>query len=348
MHRPLLLLPGILLAAALGAVAIGLHALEARFFAHPPLEALVLALLLGVLFRQIVGSIPRCLPGQSYCAKQLLELAVFLLGATMDLRQVLAGGPRLLLAVALVVFVSLFGSALLAQRVFALPRKPSLLIAVGNAICGNSAIATVAPLIGAGTAEVAGAIAFTALLGVGLVLLLPSAITLLGLSHNQYGVLVGMSVYAVPQVLAASYPVSEIAGQSATLVKLIRVLFLAPVAVYFALREGLQNTATATGPASGSASKQRLALAQLVPWFIAGFLVLSTLRSIGLIPVAAAAWIKEGSRLLTVLGMAALGLAVDMHALRIAGRRTAGAVLASLLLLLLLSYALIRVLHLGQ
>lgn len=344
MHRPLLLLPGILLAAALGGVAIGLHALEARFFAHPPLEALVLALLLGVLFRQIVGSIPRCLPGQSYCAKQLLELAVLLLGATMDLRQVLAGGPRLLVAVALVVFVSLFGSALLAQRVFALPRKPSLLIAVGNAICGNSAIATVAPLIGAGTAEVAGAIAFTALLGVGLVLLLPSAITLLGLSHNQYGVLVGMSVYAVPQVLAASYPVSEIAGQSATLVKLIRVLFLAPVAVYFALREGLQNTSTSTG----SPGRKRLALAQLVPWFIAGFLVLSTLRSIGLIPVAAAAWIKEGSRLLTVLGMAALGLAVDMHALRIAGRRTAGAVLASLLLLLLLSYALIRVLHLGQ
>ena len=344
MHRPLLLLPGILLAAALGAVAVGLHALEARFFAHPPLEALVLALLLGVLFRQIVGSIPRCLPGQSYCAKQLLELAVLLLGATMDLRQVLAGGPRLLLAVALVVCVSLFGSALLAQRVFALPRKPSLLIAVGNAICGNSAIATVAPLIGASTAEVAGAIAFTALLGVGLVLLLPSAITLLGLSHNQYGVLVGMSVYAVPQVLAASYPVSEIAGQSATLVKLIRVLFLAPVAVYFALREGLQNTSTS----AGSPDRKRLALAQLVPWFIAGFLVLSTLRSIGLIPVAAAAWIKEGSRLLTVLGMAALGLAVDMHALRIAGRRTAGAVLASLLLLLLLSYALIRVLHLGQ
>lgn len=343
MLRPLLLLPGVLLAAALGALAIGLHALQARFLAHPPLESLVLALLLGVGLRQLLGPIPRCLPGQSFCAKQLLEVAVLLLGATMDLRQVLAGGPRLLFAVALAVLVSLVGGVLLARRVFALERKPAVLIAVGNAICGNSAIATVAPLVAASTTEVAGAIAFTALLGVGLVLLLPLSISLLGLSHGQYGVLVGLSVYAVPQVLAASYPVSELAGQSATLVKLIRVLFLAPVAVYFALRQDLRVSADAAKPATG-----RLRLSQLVPWFIAGFLVLSALRSLGLITAGMAAPIKEASRLLTILGMASLGLAVDIHALRAAGRRTAGAVLASLLLLLAVSYALICLLQLGK
>jgi uncharacterized integral membrane protein (TIGR00698 family) len=346
MSRALLLLPGVLLAALIGALATGLHALQGRVFAHPPLESLVLALLLGVVVRRLFGPIPRCLPGQSYCAKQLLEVAVLLLGATMDLRQIVSGGPRLLFAVAAAVLVSLVGGVLLSRRVFALDHKPAVLIVVGNAICGNSAIATVAPLVAASTAEVAGAVAFTALVGVGLVLLLPFSISLLGLSHGQYGVLVGLSVYAVPQVLAASFPVSEAAGQTATLVKLIRVLFLAPVAVYFALRESLRATSDAKKDSHGK--RLRLPIAQLLPWFIVGFLLLSSLRSLGLISPGAAAVIKEVSRCLTILGMAALGLAVDVHALRVAGRRTAGAVLSSLLLLLAVSFGLIRWLHLGQ
>lgn len=340
MSRLNTLLPGLLLSLSLGGLAIALYAVEARYLAHPPLESLVLALLLGVVCRQLFGLPARFQPGQAYGAKQVLEAAVLLLGATMDLRQLLSGGPRLLFAVAILVSVSLAGGALIGRRLFRLDRKPAILIAVGNAICGNSAIATVAPLIAASTTEVAGAIAFTAIVGVGLVLLLPFLIPLLQLSHGQYGVLVGMSVYAVPQVLAASYPVSEAAGQTATLVKLTRVLFLAPVALYFTLSERLRGTAP--GSRSG-----RLSLKQLFPWFIAGFIALSILRSLGLISPSLAALIKELSRYGTVLAMAALGLAVDLRALRAAGRRTTAAVIASLLLLLALSYGLIRGLHLG-
>lgn len=339
MSRLHALWPGLLLSGAIGAVAIFLHRVESQLLPHPPLESLVLALLLGVVFRQLFGLPARCQPGQSYAAKQLLEAAVLLLGATMDLRQLLSGGPRLLLAVGVLVSVSLAGGAFIGRRLFGLERKPAILIAVGNAICGNSAIATIAPLVAASTTEVAGAIAFTAIIGVGLVLLLPLLIGVLHLSHGQYGVLVGMSVYAVPQVLAASYPVSEAAGQVATLVKLTRVLFLAPVALYFSLRERL-------GAPSG-AGRGLPRLQQLFPWFILGFIALSILRSLGIIPASLAAIIKEVSRVGTVLAMAALGLAVDLSALRAAGRRTAGAVIASLLLLLILSYALILGLGLG-
>ena len=137
MSRLMTLLPGLLLSAAIGGVAMALHAAEARFFAHPPLESLVLALLLGVAFRQIFGCPPRCLPGQSYGAKQVLEAAVLLLGATMDLRQLMAGGPRLLLAVAILVSGSLAGGAFIGRRLFRLDRKPALLLAVGNSICGT-------------------------------------------------------------------------------------------------------------------------------------------------------------------------------------------------------------------
>jgi uncharacterized membrane protein YadS len=104
-----------------------------------------------------------------------------------------------------------------------------VLVACGNSICGNSAIAAVAPVIGADGEDVAASIAFTAVLGVVVVLLLPFLAPLLHLSGLQYGVLAGLTVYAVPQVLAATAPLGMVAVQMGTLVKLVRVLMLGPV-----------------------------------------------------------------------------------------------------------------------
>ena len=104
--------------------------------------------------------------------------------------------------------------------------KLALLVAVGNSICGNSAIAAVAPVIGAEKRDVASSISLTAVIGVALVLGLPSFVALAHLSFYQYGVLTGITVYAVPQVVAAAFPVSQLSGEVATLVKLVRVLFL--------------------------------------------------------------------------------------------------------------------------
>ena len=120
-------------------------------------------------------------------------------------------------------------------RVLGLPPRMAILVACGNAICGNSAIAAVAPVIGADSKDVVAAIAFTAVLGVLMVLGLPLFIPLAGLSEHQYGTLAGLTVYAVPQVLAATVPVGILATQVGTLVKLVRVLMLGPVVVAFSL-----------------------------------------------------------------------------------------------------------------
>src|SRR5262249_21357332 len=116
-------------------------------------------------------------------------------------------------------------------RAAGLPARISVLLAAGNSICGNSAIAAVAPVIGADADDVASAISFTAVLGVVVVLLLPLLVPVLHLSDARYGVIAGMTVYAVPQVLAATLPVSAAAGAMATLVKLTRVLLLGPLVV---------------------------------------------------------------------------------------------------------------------
>jgi uncharacterized integral membrane protein (TIGR00698 family) len=216
------------------------------------------------------------------------------------------------------------------------------LVACGNSICGNSAIAAVAPVIGADGDDVATAIAFTAVLGVVAVLGLPLLATALHLSGLQSGVLAGLTVYAVPQVLAATAPLGAIALQVGTLVKLCRVLMRGPVCVVLSILARSRRAEM-----SPPLSPQRLALGDLAPWFILGFLALAVLRSLNLIPVAILAPTASIASLLTVVSMAALGLGVDIRVVAKAGGAVTATVCLSLLLLGLISLGLIHVLRLS-
>ena len=325
--------PGVALSAAIAAAAAALQALETRILAHAVVEALVLAILLGMAIRFVWEPGGRWEPGIRFTAKQVLEAAIVLLGASVDLPLLLRAGTALLAAIATVVLAGLGGGYALGRALGLNPRL-STLIACGNAICGNSAIAAVAPVIGAEKEDVASSIAFTAVLGVIVVLTLPLLVPLLGLSHYQYGALAGMTVYAVPQVLAATFPVSVLSGQVGTLVKLVRVLLLGPVVVFFALR-------------NRKVGEQKLSPGAFVPWFIVGFLVLAAARSLGAIPAEVALPVREVSRWLTVAAMAALGLGVDVRVLGRVGGRVILAVLGSLVVLITVSASLILLLGIG-
>lgn len=140
------LLPGVALSAAIGAVAYGLQIVETRLFEHPWIEGLVLAILIGAGLRLAWTPSSLWTPGISFSAKTLLEVAVALLGATVSGAAVAALGPWLLLAIVGVVAAAIVGGYALG-RAFGLPHAMALLVACGNAICGNSAIAAVAPVI---------------------------------------------------------------------------------------------------------------------------------------------------------------------------------------------------------
>ena len=328
--------PGIALATAVGLVALGIASAEERVFGHPVVEGLVVAILLGMLVRTLWQPSDALEAGVGFTAKQVLEAAVLLLGASVDLPLLLRAGPSLAVGIVLLVVLGIAFSYGVG-RVLGLPHKLSVLVACGNAICGNSAIAAVAPVIHAEKEHVASSIAFTAILGVLVVIGLPFLIAPLGLSFYQYGVLAGLTVYAVPQVLAAAFPVSVISGQIGTLVKLVRVLMLGPVVLFFALKH--RNDPDA--PVARATSFQ---VTRFVPWFIIGFLALAGLRSGGAIPEAAAAVMKTLSTWLTVAAMAALGLGVDLKVIGKVGRPVILTVTASLVLLIALSVTLIHVL----
>ena len=333
-HR---LLPGLLLAVAVTLAANLLQTVEARLFGRAWIEALVLAILLGTAIRTAWTPGRAWSSGIHFAAKPVLELAVVLLGASVSARTVAAVGPALLGGIAVTVAIALAAGYAIG-RVLRLPHRMAVLVACGNAICGNSAIAAVAPVIGANSEDIATSIAFTAVLGVVVVLLLPVLMPLAHLTAMQFGVMAGLTVYAVPQVLAATAPVAAASVQIGTLVKLMRVLMLGPVVLALSL------VAARTGEPGRRTGLAGQKLHRLVPWFIIGFLALAALRSLDLLPHVLLAPLAGAAGLLTVVSMAALGLGVDIRVVARAGGRVVAAVTLSLVLLGAVSLGLIHLL----
>jgi uncharacterized integral membrane protein (TIGR00698 family) len=338
------LLPGMAICLAVTLAAMALETIERATFGRAWLESLVLAILAGAVVRSLWSPGRRWQPGIGFCGKTLLEVAVVLLGASVSAAMIAKAGPLMVVGIALTVVVAIACSYAIGRAMRLSPRM-ALLVACGNSICGNSAIAAVAPVIDADSDDVAAAISFTAVLGVAVVLGLPLLGIVLGLNVLQYGTLAGLTVYAVPQVLAAAAPMGPVAVQMGALVKLVRVLMLGPVCLVMALlAPHLGDALAAPGVAP---PKRRIGIAHLVPWFIVGFLGLVALRSVDLVPHAMLMPIGKASTLLTVMAMAALGLGVDMRALRQAGGRATMAVVLSLATLGAISLGLIACLHLG-
>lgn len=377
-----LLLPGLALTAVISLVAQIGEKVELSLFGHPWIEGLVLAILLGTAWRSIFGLPDKFDAGVNFSAKTILEVAIVLLGASISIEALAGAGFYLVGGIVLVVCLSLAVSYIIG-RALGLPVRLAILVACGNSICGNSAIAATAPVIEADAEDVAASIAFTAVLGVVFVLVLPFLQHALGMSATQYGVFAGLTVYAVPQVLAATAPAGLVATQIGTLVKLVRVLMLGPVICALGLgarRQMARNNAARAEtvsvlPAGAGASAMTLVndgdsataddrqndgmqavkagrgvglpISKLLPWFIVGFLAMMTLRSMGLLPDAAVIPMQHVSSILTVMAMAALGLSVDVRSVMNAGGRVVFAAKLSLICLSLAAFGLLAVLQIA-
>ncbi len=340
------LIPGLIACAAITLAAIAVEALELRLLGRGWIDAIVLAILIGAAVRTMWTPPAGLRPGIEFSARTLLEIAVVLLGASVSAATVMAIGPGLLAGTALIVALALAVSYGLG-RLLRLPHRMAVLIACGNAICGNSAIAAVAPVIDADAEDVSAAIAFTAVLGVGVVLVLPLLGAALRMSDLNYGVLAGLTVYAVPQVLAATIPTGAVATQAGTLIKLVRVLMLGPVCLFLAVATALGRKSAGDVPgaeADGVPRGRPFPIQQLVPWFIVGFLLMMAARSLDLIPAPVLPVMAQVATALTLISMAALGLSTDARAVARSGVRIAAVVTLSLLSLIGLALALVGLL----
>ena len=329
-HSSTNLFPGLGLAVGIGVLALGAECAEVALFGYAYLDGLVVAILAGTLFHTIFGLGTRFRAGVSFSAKIVLEVAIVLLGGTISASAIAASGVPLIATTVGVVAIALLASYGIG-RALGLDDKLATLVSCGNSICGNSAIMAAAPAIDARAEDVAASIGFTAVLGIVAVLMLPLCVLLLGLDEWHYGVVAGLSVYAVPQVLAATAPVGAVSAQIGTLVKLVRVLMLGPVVLLVGLRYRRQGG-------------RRLPLSVLVPWFIIGFLALMLARSFGLLPDVAVDPLREASSLLTLVAMAGLGLSVNLRSVLASGGRVLAA--GTLSIVLLVSLAILATLYL--
>ena len=188
--------PGGALCADVSAVATLIEKVEVTFAGQSYLEALVIAILLGVAVRSFWAPGPVWRAGVNFSAKTLLEIAIVLLGASLSAGTVWALGPILLFGIITIVVVAIASSYAICSTL-GLPPRMCILIACGNSICGNSAIVAVAPIIGATSDEVASSIAFTAVLGVVVVLTLPLLVPILA---GLLGLLNSFRMMRLPEI----------------------------------------------------------------------------------------------------------------------------------------------------
>jgi len=262
-----------------------------------------LALLLAAATRAVLGMPKGAENGIRFFARPLLRAAIVIMGVRLDFTRLAQAGPRVLGVDIVVVFAGAFVIAWLGNRL-GVRRPLALLLGVGTAVCGASAIAAAGPLVRAEEDDVLVAIALVSALGTVGVVTYPALAAAFHLATPAYALLCGATLHEVPQVLAAAFARGQEAGDFGTLVKLTRVALLAPLALALSAIE-----ATRGG--------ERLSWRRLpVPWFVVGFVIVGALRSTGLIPAAWVPALDQVSRVLLVAAMAAVGFGVNLKHIR--------------------------------
>jgi uncharacterized integral membrane protein (TIGR00698 family) len=243
------------------------------------ISPLVAALVLGVLIGNII-SIPKVfVPGQKFAAKKVLRFGIVLLGTQLALKQVVDLGGRELIVVVGVVALTFLGTLWLGPRL-GVSKSLSLLIATGFSICGASAVAAMEGVVEADEEEVTYAIALVTLCGSLAIVLLPLLRNVLGLSDPQlFGSWVGASVHDVAQVIATSSTGGDTAVQAATVVKLSRVVLLAPLVACVSI--WVRRSSSGLVAKTKKTDKKHVSV---VPLFVVGFLVMIAVRTTGVIP----------------------------------------------------------------
>jgi uncharacterized integral membrane protein (TIGR00698 family) len=279
------------------------------------LSPLVVAVVLGSIIANVVPPRPAMRRGLAWTARHVLRLGIVLVGLRLSLSDVAELGPRALVAVCLVVTATFVGTQWLGRRLGLSPGL-SMLVAVGYSICGASAIAAAEPFSDATEEEVAYSIALVTLCGTLAIAVLPAIGSLLGLGDHQFGSWVGASVHDVGQVVATASIRNDIALQAAVVVKLTRVVLLAPLLAMIAVRHR-----RARGAGVGAADVANVKRPPLLPWFVALFMVAVVVRTTGVMPKVWLGRAKNLETLLLSMGLVGLGTGVRVSKLRVLGGR---------------------------
>ena len=301
MERTMRLIPGILVVFVLAMLSRVLAGVISPVF---NLETLTIGILLGIILATLVKIPELYRPGLNWSQKSLLAAGIVLLGFRLNFPAMAAAGPRALILVLLFV-PGVIALGVLVGKLLGANIRLATLIGVGTAICGSSAVAALAPTIGADEEDTVVAVSVISILGAIGVLIYSAVAVIYQGSDASYGVWSGLTLHNVAHALAAAFAQGEAAGEIGTVVKLTRVVMLALAAPAL----GLIFSSKENGGRSG------------VPAYVFYFILAAVAGNILPIPVLLERTISTVSSTFITMAMIAMGLAVSFGTLRAKGGR---------------------------
>lgn len=293
---------GIALSILIGLVAYGV----APFI--PSMNEILMGLLLGVLFNNLVRIPNEFQSGTSFMSSKMFEIAILLLAVGINFSHISNLGWRMFLLLVLAVFGTLFIGMWLSKKLKC-PGSSGLLISFGTVICGAAAIAALAPFVSKNKEEIGISMAVINLFGILGMLLFPLILVVIALPSQESGLLIGGSLHSVGNVAGAGFEMGEEVGRTAITVKLARVALLSPALLLVTFL--YQN--------AGNQSKTRFRLR--LPWYVWGFILISIFVSVVPIPSLIIKLADDIGKFVLTVAMSAVGLNVRFITLYQSGRK---------------------------
>ena len=282
--------------------------------AFPVIGGPVFAILAGMVLTLLLKNKALFQGGVTYTSKKILQYAVILLGFGLNLSEIAKVGARSLPIICSTIATSLVISFVL-YKLLKMPANISTLVGVGSSICGGSAIAATAPVIGADDEEIAQSISVIFLFNVLAALIFPTFGGAIGLSNEGFGLFAGTAVNDTSSVTAAAstwdtlHNTGGMVLEYATIVKLTRTLAIIPITLVLAFWRTWQ------AKRGGGATSGTFSLKKVFPFFIVFFVLASVITTLSTMAGADPAWFqpfKELSKFFIIMAMAAIGLNTDI------------------------------------
>lgn len=280
----------------------------------PVIGGPVFAILFGMILSMVLKKRTRFQAGIAFTSKKILQYAVILLGFGLNLSEIAKVGARSLPIICATITTSLVVAFLL-HKWLRVPNNISVLVGVGSSICGGSAIAATAPVVGADDEEIAQSISVIFLFNILAALLFPSFGGLLGMSNEGFGLFAGTAINDTSSVTAAASTWDTLHGTNgsvleyATIVKLTRTLAIIPITLVLAVYRTWQ------AKRGGSATSGSFDIKKIFPFFILFFVlasVITTVCSVAVVDASVFQPFKELSKFFIILAMAAIGLNTNL------------------------------------
>ncbi len=276
----------------------------------PVIGGPVIGITLGILVVSLFKLPEPAWKGIKFTSKYILQFAVILLGFEMNLASVIQVGQQSILVIFLTLTASFLTAYFMGKRL-QIHKNLAILIGVGTAICGGSAIAAAAPAIDADDEEISFAISTIFLFNIIAVFLFPFVGHLLNMSDPGFGLWAGTAINDTSSVVAAGYSFSNAAGNYATIVKLTRSLMIVPVTLALAILSARTR----------ESQNNNFNFVKVFPWFVVGFLAAAILNSTGWLPGQVSSTLAQAGKFFIIMAMSAIGLNTNFRAFKKTGPR---------------------------